>query len=274
MPSDYDATYDTMLPRYPELRGKVALITGSGRGIGRVTAMRLAREGMRIAVNDLTQESADDTAAMLRAHGAEAAALAADMGDPDAAAALVRRAAEALGGLDLFVNNAADQYRSAFADNERARVDRSLDVNVRGPYHASLEAVRLLRERGGGSVIHLSSIRGERAHSRGLPYGLVKSALDALTRGMAVDCAAYGIRVNAVAPGATMPILPRPDVLAKHPKFAQMAARVPMGRLASALEIAAAIAFLASDEAAYITGHVLYVDGGVTAQLTPAESPI
>jgi NAD(P)-dependent dehydrogenase (short-subunit alcohol dehydrogenase family) len=123
----------------------------------------------------------------------------------------------------------------------------------------------------GGNIIHISSVGGLRAHWRGLPYDVTKGALDAMTRAMALELAAYDIRVNCVAPGATL-TEHHPEI--NHPRMQEVAARIPLKRFGEGLEIGAAIAFLASDDAAYITGQVVYVDGGITAQLSPPGQPI
>jgi NAD(P)-dependent dehydrogenase (short-subunit alcohol dehydrogenase family) len=144
-------------------------------------------------------------------------------------------------------------------------------VNIRGPYLLAYKAAESMKAAGGGSIIHISSVGGKQAHWRGLPYDLTKGALDAMTRAMAVELADEGIRVNAVAPGATQTErITDPE----HPRIKAVCRRIPLGRMGLVEEIGAVVAFLASPDAAYITGQVLYVDGGLTAQLSPRDQPV
>jgi NAD(P)-dependent dehydrogenase (short-subunit alcohol dehydrogenase family) len=144
-------------------------------------------------------------------------------------------------------------------------------ANIVGPYLCASRAVELMRvAAGGGGIVNISSVGGFRAHWRGLPYDATKGAIDAMTRAMAIELAEYGIRVNAVAPGATRTDRsPAPE----SELAGRIRKRVPLGRFGAPVEIGHAVAFLASDDAAYITGQVLYVDGGVTAQLDPKTNP-
>lgn len=263
--------YESIRPRYPELRGKVAIITGSSRGIGKGIAMRLAREGMAVVINSRTPEIVENTAAELRKLGAEALAGPGDVGCTADVDKLFEKTLQTYGTVDLLVNNAADLRRVGFFDVDASLLDRQLTDNIRGPYMCSYRAAEVMRTAGGGNIIHISSVGGLRAHWRGLPYDVTKGAIDAMTRAMAVELAAYGIRVNAVAPGATRTERTLPQDDPRHLAFAQ---RVPMGRYGLPLEIGATVAFLASPDASYITAQVIYVDGGLTAQLSPKGAPI
>lgn len=265
-------TYRQITPRYPELSGRAAVVTGSGRGIGLYIAMRLAREGMRVLICD-RQES--DLAAALSGFdtvGAPVKAIAADLSLPGEAERLAGAAIEALGRIDVLVNNAADLRRKEWHEVDAELFDYQMSVNVRAPFLLSKLAAQAMIEAGeGGSIIHISSVGGLRSHWRGMPYDLTKSAVDSLARTMALDLARYRVRVNAIAPGATLRAAPGADPPqgADLERYKQVAGRVPMGRFGHALEIAAAVAFLASPESSYITGTTLYVDGGLTAQLHP-----
>lgn len=258
--------------RYRELRGRVALVTGASRRIGRGIALRLAHEGMRLLLSSRGGRALEEAAAAARAAGAEVLAVEADLADPSAAADLVDRAVERFGTIDLLVNNAADMRRVPFLETADM-LDDQLAVNVRSPYLASLRAFAIMQPRRRGCIVHISSVGGLRAQGPGLPYDLTKGAIDAMTRAMALDGAPHGIRVNAVAPGATMS--PEEQELpAMRRTVEERVPRIPLGRLGTPLDVAAAVAFLASDDASYITGQVLYVDGGITAQLHPPGQAI
>jgi 3-oxoacyl-[acyl-carrier protein] reductase len=265
------SAYESIVPRYPELAGQVAVVTGSSRGIGRGIAMRLAREGMKVVINARTVEAVQATTAELRGLGADALAVPADLGHSEGVSLLFDKTLDAYGTVDLLVNNAANLQRRHFFEVSETLLDDELASNIRGPYLCAQRAAEAMRERGGGSIIHISSVGGLRAHWRGLPYDVTKGAIDAMTRAMALELAPIGIRVNAIAPGA---IYTRGPTVPDETRFRQVASRVPLGRLGLPLEIGAAVAFLASDDAGYVTGQVLYVDGGTTAQLSPRACPV
>ena len=258
--------YEAIVPRYPELKDKVAVVTGGAKGIGRGIALRLAREGMRVAIGDIDGESLSATALALGHLGATVLAVEGDLGQPPAIQRLFAMTEATFGGADLLVNNAADLERRRLLDEHAALLEQQLAVNIRGPYLCSYHAARLMRDGGGGNIIHISSVGGLRAHGFGFPYDITKGAIDAMTRAMAIDLAEYNIRVNAVAPGAT---LSRPTPPDARQVVEEMSARIPLGRFGQVAEISAAVAFLASPEASYVTGQIIYVDGGITAQLSP-----
>jgi 3-oxoacyl-[acyl-carrier protein] reductase len=263
--------YESIRPRYPELAGQVAIVTGSSRGIGRGIAMRLAREGMKVVVNGRTSATVEATAAEMRALGADVLAVPADVGRTEDVDRLFDQTLRAFGTVDLLVNNAANLRRVHFFEVDESLLDDELASNIKGPYMCSYRAAEVMREAGGGSIIHISSVGGLRAHWSGLPYDVTKGAIDAMTRAMALELAAHGIRVNAVAPGATRTERTLPP---EHPRLQAVARRVPLGRFGLPLEIGAAVAFLASPDASYITGQVIYVDGGITVQLSPPDQPL
>jgi 3-oxoacyl-[acyl-carrier protein] reductase len=170
------------------------------------------------------------------------------------------------GGVDLLVNNAAHLERRRLLDEHGDLLDLQLETNIRGPYLCSVHAANLMRAGNGGNIVHISSVGAFQAHWRGFPYDVTKGAINAMTWAMAIDLADYKIRVNAIGPGATRTYRTPPD---DHPGVQRVAARIPLGRFGTTLELGAVVAFLASPEASYITGQVIYVDGGLTAQLTP-----
>lgn len=272
MTTDFAASYQAIAPRYPELRGQVAIITGSSRGIGRGIAMRLAREGMKVVVNSRTAEAVEGTAAQLRQVGAEALAVPADVGSEAGIERLFAETLRAYGTVHVLVNNAADLRREHIFQVSAELLESHLRTNIRGPYLCAHRAAEVMRDHGhGGSIINISSIGGIRAHWRGLPYDVTKGALNSMTQAMALELAEYGIRVNGIAPG---PIYVGRWVPPGDPRLQEWAKRVPAGRLGDPLDIGAVAAFLASEEASFVVGQVICVDGGVTAQLSPREAPV
>lgn len=252
--------------RFPDLAGKAAIVTGTSRGIGAGIAEFLCRQGMRLVTAARSADEGEAVAAGLRAAGGDGVFVAADLSTPEGAKAVFDAAVARLGHIDLLVNNAAYLRSWPILKLGEQEYRDSFEKNMRMVYGLSYLVAHHMAETGGGGIVHLSSVGGLRAH-RGLAgYDAAKGAVDALTRSMAVDLAPYRIRVNAVAPGLipTWPI--GPD---KAERIKAKCDGIPLGRAGTLEDIAAAVAFLASDAAAYITGQILYVDGGLTAQLTP-----
>ena len=247
------------------LHRKRALVTGAAGGIGRATAERLASEGARVALVDV---DADGLATAAAAAGADALALQADVRDEEAVRDAVERAAATLGGLDVVVPNAAIQLVGSDdrADRlERAVWQETVDVNLTGAFLTAKHGARALLASGGGAVVCIASPAGTHGIARGLQaYSASKAGMVGLVRAMAADYAGEAIRVNAVLPGITETPMNRwwTDDPAMR---AQVLAPVPLGRAARAEEIAAVAAFLASDDASYVTGALWTVDGGLTA---------
>ena len=263
--------YSEISPRYPEIRGKTAIITGSGRGIGRAIAIRLAREGARVVITSRTEAAVGETVEYIAAQGASAIGVPADLSVGEDIERVYKKADEAFGGVDILINNAADMHRKRFFDTTDQEFEYLMSVNVTAAFRCSALAATRMRARGGGAIVHVSSVGGLRSHWPGMPYDVSKGAIDSLTRTMGIDLAEHGIRVNAVAPGATYnkSVEPPPEKFLEewHPW-------IPIRRLAGSLEIAAVVAFLVSDEASYIAGQVIYVDGGLTAQLGSRTTPL
>jgi 3-oxoacyl-[acyl-carrier protein] reductase len=243
-----------------ELIGKVAVVTGAGRGIGRAIAVALAGEGCAVAAGYLhSAAEAEALAAGLRAGGRRAAALRVDVADPAQVEALLRRAEELLGGIDILVNNAGILHRAPFANLQEADWRQMLDINLLGAVRAARAAASTFARRGGGVIVNVSSIRGlvDRGSAH---YAAAKAGLIMLTRSLAVELAPR-IRVNAVAPGYVETGAQAHLTVAQRE---QLAAAIPVGRFADPAEVAAAAVFLASPRAAYITGQTLVLDGGLT----------
>jgi 3-oxoacyl-[acyl-carrier protein] reductase len=244
------------------LNGKVALVTGSARGIGAAIAARLARDGASVMVNYArSAQAAAGVADTIRAAGGKAAVTGADVGIPAQALALVQRTVEELGRLDIVVNNAAMISPAPFDQVEMDAVSAQFATNVMGPVAIVKEFLRHL-PRDGGRIINISSLASEYALPGTSVYSATKGALDALTRVWAHELGPRGVTVNAVSPG---PI--QTDAAAQFltdEARAMFVARTPLGRVGEPADVAAVVAFLASPDAAWITGHVLAASGGFT----------
>jgi NAD(P)-dependent dehydrogenase (short-subunit alcohol dehydrogenase family) len=253
-------------PVYPDLAGRVALVTGASRGIGQGIARVLARQGMRLVLCARSEDKGRSFADELAASGAECTWVTADLATPEGAEHAFGETIGRFGRVDLLVNNAAHLRSAPFLELTEEVYRRSFEQNVRIVYALSRLVAGHMAESGGGCIVHISSVGSLRAH-RGLSgYDASKGAVNALTRGMAVDLAPHGIRVNAVAPGA---VLSRPVPPDRAERLRRKEQGIPLGRLGRPEEIGEAVAFLASEAAAYVTGQVFCVDGGLTAQLTP-----
>ncbi|MGR9223350.1 SDR family NAD(P)-dependent oxidoreductase [Rhizobium leguminosarum] len=242
-----------------ELAGKRALVTGGSRGIGAAIALALADKGADVAIT--YERSADRAAEVVRAierKGRKALAIQADSADPAAVKRSVDEAAQALGGLDILVNNAAIALYGAIADVSVEQIDALLDVNVRSPLLASQAAIPYLQA--GGRVITIGSVGAERiVGDTGTVYFMTKSALHSFTRGLARELGSRDITVNLVQPGST-----DTDMNPADGNFADFQrALIPLGRYGEPEDVAAAVAFLASPAARHITGTILTVDGGL-----------
>ena len=242
-----------------ELAGKRALVTGASRGIGAAIALALADKGADVVIT--YERSVDRAAEVVRAiegKGRKALAIQADSADPAAVKRSVDKAAEALGGLDILVNNAAIVLYDAIADVSVDHIDTLLDVNVRSPVLASQAAIPYLKV--GGRIITIGSVGAERiVGDTGTVYYMTKSALHSFTRGLARELGSRDITVNLVQPGST-----NTDMNPANGDFADFQrALIPLGRYGEPQDVAAAVAFLASPAARHITGTILTVDGGL-----------
>lgn len=266
MDNDIDTLYHSTAPHYPELRGQVAVVTGAAQGIGQGIAVRLAREEMLVVIADKDSQNLTSTVSALRQLGAAVLGFLGDLSHPDVIQQLFEQTIDTFQGVHLLVNNAADLQRKRLLDEHAALLDYQLATNIRGPYLCSYQAAKWMQANGGGNIIHISSVGALRAHEMGLPYDVTKGAINAMTRAMAIDLSEYNIRVNAIAPGVTHTYRwPAAD----NPSVQAVLGRIPLRRFGTVADIGAMAAFLASPEASYITGQILYVDGGITAQLSP-----
>jgi dehydrogenase/reductase SDR family member 4 len=253
------------VPKNPfSLEGKVAIVTGSTRGIGLATVRLLAQCGAAVVVSSRKADACDAVCKELSATGAQATAIAAHAGHEDDCRRLVQDTLSRFGRLDVVVANAAInpvfESLSALGDDSWQKV---MDTNLTGPWRLARLALPVIARQGGGAMVFVSSINGRFGVQRSGAYGVSKAGLEQLTRQLAIEWGGENVRVNAVAPGTTRTDMIR--ALAADPSFvANVAARTPLRRIGEAEDVAAAIAFLASDGARHIAGQVLIVDGGET----------
>jgi 3-oxoacyl-[acyl-carrier protein] reductase len=267
---DIAQDYAAIPARYPELRGQVAIVTGSSRSIGQGIATRLAREGMRVVITGLDAAEVSTTAEALQAQGAEVLAVTADLSQPGEIQRLLDETLAAFGTVDVLVNNAADLRRMPYEQVTEELIDYQLNVNIKVPMLLAQRVGAILRAKKSGSIVNVTTPGALRAHLPGMPYDATKGAIDAMTRALGVEYIHDNVRVNALAPGWANTW--RAGKITG--KFNEVAARVPIGRPVEVLELAAAVAFLISPDASYMVGQILYVDGGVSAQLHPPGQPI
>ena len=244
------------------LEGKVALISGGAKGIGAAIVRRFAREGAHVGLGDVDQQAGEDLARELTDADTSVAFLRLDVARAADWDAAISKLTEAHGGLDILVNNAGIYSLNPLEDISEDEWDRVMEVNAKGPFLGAKAAVPVMRARGGGSIVNISSTAGIRS-SVASHYGASKGAVRLMTKSIAVRYAKDGIRCNSVHPGpveTAMGYVAVPDAIR-----AERFKRVPMGRFAAPDEVANAVLFLASDEASFVTGTELIVDGGATA---------
>jgi NAD(P)-dependent dehydrogenase (short-subunit alcohol dehydrogenase family) len=248
------------------LEDKIALVTGAGAGIGRAVAETFAREGARVVVADRDGEAAREVADSITKSNGAAEAETVDVTDTEQVKALMQRLAEKFGRLDVLVNNAGVGERSDFRHLDDAAWDKVWKTNVDGTVRCAREAFDLLKASGKASIINLSSVMATK-HTRQMSvYSATKGAVSALSRSLAVEYAPYGIRVNALCPGYVETALIGRYM--NNPMIAKaLLTQTPLRRFGTPQDIANAALFLASDEAAYITGAGLHVDGGMSTTL-------
>ena len=251
------------------LEGKACLVTGGGSGIGRATCLLFAQEGGRVAVADKRREAAEAVAAECATRGAQAVAIAGDVSKDADARRMVEETVQKFGRLDVLVNNAGYGFAGTVVDTDEEAFDALMAVNVRGVFLCSKHAIPAMAKNGGGSIVNTASVVAAIGIRNRAAYCASKGAVAALTRAIAIDHVAEGIRCNAVAPG-TIDTPYFDDILRKSPVAADtrkaLEARQLLNRLGTPEEIAAGILFLASDESRFATGSILTIDGGMTAQ--------
>jgi len=245
------------------LAGKVAIITGSGQGLGRAAALLFTREGAKVAVVDVNPEASRETVDLITQDGGDAIALEVDVGKSGDAQRMAAVTSERYGRIDVLVNNAAIYGAQVHvADIDEDVWDAVMRVNLKGTFLCSKQVIPYMQQQGGGSIVCVSSVSGVLGNEHQADYNASKHAIIGLVRCMAQDCRTDGIRVNVVSPtGMATP----GNKNTSSENLAPYVALTMFARLAEPIEVANAILFLASDEASFITGANLMVDGGVTA---------
>ncbi len=250
------------------LKGKVAIITGALGGQGQVAVRRFVEEGARVLASDLAARANGEVAALAKAQPDVVAYVGGDVRDSKVVEKIVKTAVKRFGRLDVLFNNHGIMVGKPFLETTVEELDDLLAINLRAPFLLSQAAARVMAKQGNGSIIQNSSVGGIVGFPTMAAYGASKGGLAQLARSMATDLAGFNIRVNAICPGVVDTAMPRryvKDIEDKEGAFKQMAAMHLMNRLAEPIEIVNVALFLASDEASYMTGAVIPVDGGLTA---------
>ncbi|GGF49126.1 dehydrogenase [Aliidongia dinghuensis] len=243
-------------------KDKVAVVTGAAQGIGLGCAQRLHDEGARVVLADINGAKVAEAARQLDPDAATAIGVACDVASQAEVKALIAKAVERFGTVDIMVNNAATTVAADPLDLTEEEFDRVMAVNLKGTLFGCQEAGRLMVAKGGGAIVNMSSMQAELAIPTRVPYGVSKAAINQLTKIFALSLATKGVRVNAVAPGTILTDLTRGGVLSNEDSYRMILSRTPMGRCGEVDEIGSVVSFLASSDASYVTGQTLYVDGG------------
>jgi 3-oxoacyl-[acyl-carrier protein] reductase len=244
-----------------QLIGKVAIVTGAANGIGRAIAERYGAEGAHVVVNDVGADGAEAVAQAIAAAGGSALALAADVSDAAQVDALFEATLARFGTLDVLVNNAGlTNTERHFLDADESWWNRIIAVNLSGAFLCGQRAAQIMARKGAGVIINMSSGGATRAHRGNAAYDAAKGGIEALTRAMALDLGPYGVRVNGLVPGSI-------DSKGMDTELKRARGEtIPLGRVGEIEELAGPAVFLASDDARYISGHMLVVDGGLLSQ--------
>jgi NAD(P)-dependent dehydrogenase (short-subunit alcohol dehydrogenase family) len=247
-----------------DFSGKVAIITGGGKGIGRTIALKLANCGVKVVLASRTAKELDGVVEEIKAGGGEAVAQPTDLMLSEQIGALVEAAMKAYGRIDILVNNAARSFMRPLMDLREDGWDKIFGVNCKAVFLLSRAAAKIMAEKGGGRIVNISTVGAVRGGAGMAVYHTSKAALNMLTKCMAVEWAPLNVNVNAVGPGLTRTEFSR--ALWENPEIEKMiSAKIPKGRLANPEDIVGAVLFLCAEDSAYITGETIYVDGGTLA---------
>ncbi len=242
------------------LKDKVAIVTGAARGIGEATAIKFAEHGAKVVVSDMSMDALTEVTQKIEALGGEVLAFDVNVTDRASVSAMIDQVVQQWGKVDILLNNAGITADSQLLKMEESDFDKVIDVNLKGVFNCGQAAAKVMSENGGGVILNASSVVGLYGNFGQTNYAATKWGVIGITKTWAKELGKKGIRVNAVAPGFTMT-----PMVAKMPEkvIDMMKGKSPLGKLATPEDIANAYLFLASDEAAFITGTVLSVDGGV-----------
>jgi len=241
-----------------KLANKVAIVTGATQGIGLACAQRLIADGAKVMLVDIKPEGKSAAETL----GASAAFCTADVSQKADVDAMIAATLQAFGRIDILVNNAGVTHKAEFLDLTEEDFDRVLGINLKSMFLCGQAAARQMVSQGGGVIINMSSVNSELVMTNQVPYNVSKGGVNQLTRVMALSLAPHGIRVNAVAPGTILTELAKAAVLASPEQRHTILSRTPLGRCGEPEEVASVVSFLASDDASYMTGQNLFIDGG------------
>jgi NAD(P)-dependent dehydrogenase (short-subunit alcohol dehydrogenase family) len=247
------------------LEGKVALVTGGGRGLGRAGALALAGAGADVVLVSRTRSQLEETAGLIERLGRRAVVATADTRSGKDVEAAVQAAVDAFGRIDILFNNAGTNIRKNVVDMPDEDWHTIMDTNVKGAFLVARAVARQMVRQGSGTIINMSSMSAASAEPTKAVYAASKGAVALLTKGLALELAPHGIRVNAIAPGYMLTSLVKGGLEADPERKKRVLARIPLGRLGEPEEIGGALVFLASEAARYITGATITIDGGWTA---------
>ena len=248
-----------------DLDGKIAFVSGASRGIGAAIAQLLAQQGAHVILSSRRAEGCQAVAEAITAAGGQATVMACHIGEMEQISAVFAQIREQFGRLDILVNNAAaNPHFGNILDTDLGSFQKTVDVNIRGYFFMSVEAGKLMRDNGGGSIINVASVNGVSPGQMQGIYSVTKAAVISMTKAFAKDCAPFGIRCNALLPGLTDTKFA--SALTSNPAILKHALQIiPLNRVADPSEMAGAVLYLASDASSYTTGTTLTVDGGMLA---------
>jgi NAD(P)-dependent dehydrogenase (short-subunit alcohol dehydrogenase family) len=248
------------------LEGRVAVVTGAGRGIGRAIAMGYAREGAAVVVNySRSQETAREAVREIEAAGGKAVAIRADIGRPDDHDALIEQTLREFGSLDILVNNAGIEINEPVLEASSETWEQTVAVNLKGAYFLAVKASGVMMRAGGGKIINISSIHDVEPLRNRAIYSITKAGILMLVKSLALELAEFNIHVNGISPGAILTDMNRAH-LSEPARRDRLLPRIPLKRIGAPEDVVGAAVFLASSESNYITGTTIYVDGGLLLQ--------
>lgn len=248
-----------------KLKNKVAIVTGSGRGIGRAIALELAREGVKVVVTSRHTEECDEVCSVINADGGESLCVECDVSKKEDIDRLVKETMDKFGRIDILVSNAGVVRQNPISETSEEDWDFVLDINLKGMFLVCKAVAPIMIEQKSGKIVSIASIAGEIGFPNTSAYCASKGGIVNLTRELALEMAPYNVNVNAVAPGVIETSMTE-GMLADENSRKGLLTQIPMGRVGKSEEIAKAVLFLASDDSSYVTGHTLVVDGGWVAQ--------